>query len=386
MNIVQRVDALVEAPVLVFGQPPPHGRDLDLLVRPTDMKALADGLEAAGFTRHGKRFVSFHGCSADVVEVVPADDWGLPAAEVEELFGAAHPLDGAAKVLEPGPAHALLVLARRGYLKPKARVRAASILASDATALTEARRRAPVWGVAPELEALAEGRPPRPRRIGRPRRGTLVTLSGLDGAGKSSQAAALRDALERVGYDPVVVWTSLSQHPPLLHAITRLARWLLGPRRPDGRGEADPGRALRERSRFVTFAWSTVVALTNAMRQARAVAPHLWRGRVVICDRYTLDSKVHLRYAYGEERGFGFQAALIGHLSPRPGVAYLLDVSPETASTRKRDYPLEENARRGNLYLEEAEGLGVRRLDGERPREEICAQLAGEVWDFLAAR
>ena len=122
------------------------------------------------------------------------------------------------------------------------------------------------------------------------------------------------------------------------------------------------------------------------MQQARAVAPHLWRGRVVICDRYTLDSKVHLRYAYGEERAFGFQAALIGHLSPRPDLAYLLDVSPETASTRKRDYPLEENARRGNLYLEEAEGLGVRRLDGERPREEICAQLAREVWDFLAAR
>ena len=63
-----------------------------------------------------------------MVEVVPADDWGLPGAEVEELFGAAHPLDGAAKVLEPGPAHALLILARRGYLKPKARVRAASIL------------------------------------------------------------------------------------------------------------------------------------------------------------------------------------------------------------------------------------------------------------------
>jgi thymidylate kinase len=388
MSVVQTADALAGGPALVFGSLPPEGRDLDLLVRLPEARALAEGLERAGFIRDGKVFASFNDCSAAVVELVPAGDWGLPEPELEALFAEAAPLDGATHLRQPAPAHALLILARRATLKPKAQAKAEAIFRDHPDALAQARRLAPAWGVAPQLEALAAGSAPRPRRLPRPRRGTLVTLSGLDGAGKSSQAASLRDALDRLGYDAVVEWSSLSQHPPLLHAITGAFRWLL--RRRGGGAPSEetggPGRDLRQRSRLVTFAWSTLVALTNATSQARAANRHLWRGRVVICDRYSLDSKVHLRYAYGEERRFRFQTALIRLLSPRPDAAYLLDVSAETASGRKHDYPLEENARRCRVYREEAEGLGVRRLDGERPREVICAELANEVWALLRRR
>jgi thymidylate kinase len=418
VSVLETVDALAGGPVLVFGRPPPEGRDLDLLARPAEEKALAEGLLARGFTREGNRFVAFHGCSADVVELVPAADWGLPAAELDALIAAARPLDERTRLLQPAPAHALLILARKAAwsgLDPRARDRLESILREQPGALEEARRLAPAWGAVPGLEALEyalrSGRPPslarraravesllrargepaaRARLAGlravarRPRRGTLITLSGLDGAGKSSQAQALRATLERLGHDAVVEWTSLSQHPPLLHAITRAAGWVLGRGGDSGAsGSEDPRKELRERSRAVTFAWSTLVALTNAVGQARAAGRHLWRGRVVICDRYTLDSKIHLRYAYGEERAFRFQTILIRFLSPRPERAYLLDVSPETATRRKQDYPLVENARRARLYREEAERLGVQRLDGERPHEAICEELSRDVWELL---
>src|SRR5439155_7587165 len=111
---------------------------------------------------------------------------------------------------------------------PKTPARLASILADQPDAFKEARRSAPAWGATQALDALEDGS--RRRLPSRPRRGTLITLSGLDGAGKSSQATALRHALDRLGHDAVVEWSSLSQHPPLLHAITKAVRWVLGRR------------------------------------------------------------------------------------------------------------------------------------------------------------
>jgi thymidylate kinase len=107
---------------------------------------------------------------------------------------------------------------------------------------------------------------------------------------------------------------------------------------------------------------------------------------VIICDRYILDSKVQLRYDYGESRGFGFQMGLIRLLSPEPDRAFLLEVSPETASGRKADYELSENIRRAALYAAESARLAVQNLDAERARSEVCAELAAEVWSALCRR
>ena len=56
-----------------------------------------------------------------------------------------------------------------------------------------------------------------------------------------------------------------------------------------------------------------------------------------------------------------------------------------SAYARKAEqYSLEDLTRQARLYREEAEHLGARTLDGERPREELCAEIAEEVWRALA--
>jgi thymidylate kinase len=129
-----------------------------------------------------------------------------------------------------------------------------------------------------------------------------------------------------------------------------------------------------------------VIAFANAWSQRRLTRPHLRRGAVVICDRYTLDSVVALRYEYGRGRRFRPQRALISAVSPTPRRAYYLDVSPETAFERKREWGVEWLAGHRDIYLEEASPLKVRVLDGELPREEICAQIAADVWQALGLR
>ena len=80
MSVVDTADSLASGPVLVFGSLPPEGRDLDLLVRPAEERALAEGLGREGFVRDGRLFARFRDCSAEVVELVPAADWRLPAS------------------------------------------------------------------------------------------------------------------------------------------------------------------------------------------------------------------------------------------------------------------------------------------------------------------
>jgi thymidylate kinase len=227
----------------------------------------------------------------------------------------------------------------------------------------------------------------------------VIALSGVDGAGKSSQAQALRDALVRLGHEAVVEytrfeWMTLTDNR-LLTAIggpwkvlARLAGRLTSPRSGRGRPQepqhADPATRLRERSGAVTQAWVTVVALAHASTLRRATRGHLRAGRVVICDRYDLDLKVALRYRYGEQFGFAFQITLVRLLTRRPLRAYLLDVAPETAYARQPEqFGVAELTRQVHLYRDEHESLGVIRLDGERPREELCAELAGNVSSSL---
>jgi thymidylate kinase len=375
-----------------------------------------------------------------VVELLAPGDLGLGDGPVDVLFERSLRLDGSELVRRPAPHHALLILARRVVrggrsLSNKRRARVAALLAADPQAFERAGREARSWGLASALAALkaayelgtpiARGR--RMRAIAeeraacgdhpllaaakgwravvrRPprRRSFTVALSGLDGAGKSTQAQALRDALDRLGYRADVQWSSLIAYPGFLTHFRRVANQILGVLEPFGRRTdaplpkdtmsrrsrrpPDAAKRLRLRSPLVAFLWTSMVALRNGIEHRRVTRPNIRRGRVVICDRYELDSRVALRYDYGEDRRFGFQGGLIHLVSPPADRAFLLAVSPETASRRKADYGLEQNALRAKLYDEEAARLGIRRVDGERPPGAVLTELLTEVWQALRAR
>jgi thymidylate kinase len=426
VSVASELDRVLADPVLVFGSLPPDGADLDLLARAAGLDSAAAALSQLGFLRRGMRWARFRACSAEAVELVPAADWVLPPGEVERLFDDARPIPGLVRLVRPAPVHVLLILARRlvhadGVLDDRRRARLDHALGEDAAAWDAARRLAPAWRAVAALEGLDRAhrhgqrmsRPDRLRALAeeaggggaaraaaarvleRRRRGFVVAFSGLDGAGKSTQAEALREALGALGIESEVVWTSVIAHG----SLGRLARPVKRVLALTGRGGAAPtsgpdetwsesapthrpdhGTILRRRSRLVTFAWTTVLAAANGWWQGRETRPRVRRGRVVICDRYTLDTKVHLRYEYGERRRFRFQMLLIRLLSPTARHAFLLDVAPETAHRRKGEYEPHQLDRRARLYREECHRLGAVRLDAERSREEICAEIARAVW------
>jgi thymidylate kinase len=325
--------------------------------------------------------VRFAGCSADQVDLVPAERWGLPETELESLFEEAQPIDGLHRLVRPSARHQVLILARIG-VTPKRMRRLEAALAEDPDAVAKAETVASGWRA--DLSKLR----PRRRLLRRPRKRIVIALSGLDGSGKSSQSAAAREALERLGHRAEVVWLPIAANAAvwrisaLARGVLPYVRWLPGVRGLDRKvaaGEsflAAPGGTGRPG--LLTRLWVTYIALVNGFTHRRLARS----ADVVVFDRYVLDSIVRMRYLWAS--GFGFAAWLLRTLSPRPAVTFFLDVPGQVALGRKQDqWDLEQLRRQRELYRAEAARLGVSILDGTRPKEELCAEIAETIWRQL---
>lgn len=404
------VDGAVTGRAVVVGSLPPDARDLDLLVCFGDEAAAVRALRAAGFVARDQHWALFAECSAVEVELVPTRRCGLAAAALESLFSESVPLPGLEHLRAPAPHHRLLLgatslLGRSGYLAPRHGARMRRVVEEHPDAWAQAERQAAEWGAGADLARLGRAlggtrSPPARRALGLVRRvrGALrpqvIAISGIDGSGKSLQARALVDTLERLGHPAGTVWAPLASEAWL----DRLARPVKGvlarvPRRRargSGAGSArrgsasTPGRELRQQSPTLTSAWATIVAVANAWSLGRSALGHGWAGRVVVADRYHLDSAVRMRFYYGEKLGFGLQRRLVGALSPRARRAFFLDVTPVASAARKDDgWTTEELAVQARLYREEHLRFGAVRLDGERSPAEVCAEVGERTWRAL---
>ncbi|MDP9225927.1 MAG: hypothetical protein M3P18_19225 [Actinomycetota bacterium] len=411
MTIVDSLDSAVRGKVLIFGRLPPAGRDIDLLARPAEHDAIVALLRAEGFLNSGQQWIAFHGCEAQAVELVPAQAWNLPPEEILSLFAEARPFDHLEHLARPAPHHAVLISARRlaqgGDLSDRQREKVRAAQAEDSSCWQIAAEHAANWHAEASLadlqRSLASGRRVSRRngtramsrglRAVAPHRlhGRVVSLSGCDGAGKSSQAQALQAALDTAGIDAIVVWSPLGNFGLLdivgkpIKKVLSLLR--LGPFR-RGAADNDVSSVMSTGSDSSSLGgavlknvWVTAIALLNALAQRRKVFAHTLRGRVVILDRSSLDAIVLMRFLYGEGHRFRFQRWLLRTLSAPVSLGFFLDVAPETLLARKLDWwSLDDLRRHVDLYREEYARFGVRHLDGELPQDLICTTIAAEAW------
>ena len=424
VDLAHAVDQAAGARVVVFGSPPPDGRDLDLLAREPQQRAVEACLSSQGMPGKRGKWVAFRNCAAAGVELVPAADWRLPRSELDALFAEAEPLRGFSHLAVPAPHHSLIIAARRaaraGRYDDRLRARVAAACATPA-AWREAELRAAAseaTGSLVALRAMHEGARPRltdrmrataarlravraPRRraaaravrrlIGRP---VIVALSGLDGAGKSFQASRLQLALEQLGFAAEVIWPPaanvLFQANPALKRRLFALLGALGRRaepeaaKPTAGNSADSyPRPLPRQHGPIVHLLAVLVALSQAWAFRRG-ARRARRGTdVLIYDRYALDSIVYLRHRWGQGRELRVQGALIRLLTTRPHRAFFLEVAPEVAYARKQDFPLQNLRERAALYSALHEQLECVRLDGEHPPQRICADIARAVWECL---
>jgi thymidylate kinase len=265
----------------------------------------------------------------------------------------------------------LSALARRGRL-PYSRAAVVALRSGHA-------RRALGTRLVRRLERLAAGRQapwPRPRR----RRGPLViTVSGMDGSGKSSAAELLRERLTASGVPAEVSWGRLGSESevldPLAAPVKRLLRrrgTVADPVAAGGPGVSktqDP-REASGRRRPVSSVWILLVAVANLRTYRRATAG---RRATIVCDRWITDALVDLELRYGRHRG---AAWILRRLGPRRDLGILLEIDATTAAARKPGDQAEQVlTRMQQLYARRAFEERLVTIDAGAPRDEVERRL-----------
>ncbi|MGA7291668.1 MAG: hypothetical protein WBW85_03920 [Terriglobales bacterium] len=184
--------------------------------------------------------------------------------------------------------------------------------------------------------------PPVPRPF-------LISFSGIDGAGKTTQIERLSSCLTQQGlrvlrltfWDHVAVWSK--------------ARARVGHRSMDSRVENltakssfVPKNSKHVRKWYLT-AVRSVLYLLDVARLHRLLASQLIRNSdVVIFDRYIYDQIANIHSQSFASRTY---SKILLRLTPAPGLAFILDALPVAAFARKPEYPLEFLHRNRQTFL-----------------------------------
>ncbi len=198
------------------------------------------------------------------------------------------------------------------------------------------------------------------------REGFLVSISGIDGSGKSSNTIALCDSLARMDFPVKRAWTG---HKPILsYPIFAIVRLLGYTHRVRFRGLVFFRREIL-RNRAIATLWPLFIAMDYVLNGIPSVTIPLHRGRIVVSDRYSYDVTAQLV----QEAHIGNRTRnVLLNLLRCPDVAFLIDVDESLAwqramvPGRAREQPYYDLAERRRIYLELARENGMIVLDGSR--------------------
>ena len=195
--------------------------------------------------------------------------------------------------------------------------------------------------------------------------GLLIAFEGLDQSGKQTQAEGVQAFVRRSGRE-----CRLVSFPDYTTAIGEEISKAL-------HGEREYGPDVMQ-----------LMYVANRYEQRAEMASWLEQGTVLVCDRYRASS-----VAYGEAQGL--DPAWLRDMQrylPKTDLTILLDIAPETAVQRKakgrdryeRDLALLSRVRES--YQQQAAQEGWLTLNGERPREEVSADVVRAIESLLARR
>lgn len=202
----------------------------------------------------------------------------------------------------------------------------------------------------------------------------FISLEGIDGSGKSTQARLLSDALRATGRDTVLT------------------------REPGGSPGAEEIRALVLEGDPDRWSAETEILLFTAARRdhlERTILPALAAGKVVICDRFADSTRMYQGLSRGDLRAQvdALHSLMIGR---EPDLTLLIDMDPTKGLARAKgrngteerfeDFGLElqERMRAGFLGLAKEFTDRFRVIDGDRPQEVVAADVLSTVQAALA--
>jgi thymidylate kinase len=181
----------------------------------------------------------------------------------------------------------------------------------------------------------------------------LISFSGIDGAGKSTQILRLYESLEHAGlsvklitfWDDVVQLKSFREQAA--HKVFKGDKGVGSPEAPISRRDKNVQSPILTAIRMTLYFLDTL-ALRQTVREVSSLGSQA-RPDVVIFDRYIYDELANINFGHPLS---GIYLRLLLLFIPKPDIALVLDANPDEAFVRKPEYPLEFLRSNRNAYLE----------------------------------
>jgi dTMP kinase len=214
------------------------------------------------------------------------------------------------------------------------------------------------------------------RRRGGAKRGVFITLEGIEGCGKSSQAVRLATRLRREGHS--VVETREPGGTPLAERVRDI---LLSSSAEPVAPECEAHLILASRSQHV----------------ARVIRPALARGAIVVCDRFSDSTLAYQGYGRGLDLGALGRLNRFAAGGLTPDLTLLLDV-PVTAGLARRRRERDQNrldretrsfhrrVRDGFLRLAARHPARIKIIDGSADPDTVASRMYPVVQRLLKRR
>ena len=176
--------------------------------------------------------------------------------------------------------------------------------------------------------------------------GLFITVEGIDGCGKSTQARLIAAALEAAGH------TVLRLREPGGVTISEKIREIL----------LDPANAeMGDVCELLLYEAARAQLVHQVIRPALAV------GKTVVCDRFCDSTTAYQAFADGLDRGMVSQANELAVDGCRPDLTLVFDLPVEDALRRRSGREAEDRLELKGLEFQERVAAGFRAVAADEP-------------------
>ena len=194
-------------------------------------------------------------------------------------------------------------------------------------------------------------------------RGLFITVEGIDGCGKSTQARLIAAALEAAGHDVLRL-----REPGGVKISEQIRAILLDP------ANAEMGDVCE----------LLLYEAARAQLVHQVIRPALAAGKTVVCDRFYDSTTAYQAFADGLDRDMVFQANELAVDGCRPNLTFVFDLPVEDALRRRSGREAEDRLELKGLEFQERVAAGFRAVAADEPDRVKLIDAGGSIAEVFS--